>query len=329
MATVPAAIVALVLTLALAPPVLWLLRRHDVVDVPNERSSHQLPTVRGGGLAVLAAATVALLLAHAVDGTARTGVLLVALAMGLIGLADDLLSLRSPPRLVAQFVVAVVALPWLAAQVRGPIAWVAIFSVGTVLWLVGYVNAFNFMDGINGMAAAQVVVAGGAWWLIGRQEHAGSLATAGLIVAAAGLGFLPFNAVRPRMFLGDVGSYFLGGWLAACAMVGLRSGLAPEAVLAPLVVFGADTVITLIGRIRRHEDWHHAHREHVYQRLVVGGWSHLRTSGWAAGAMAACAAFGALSLTGSLVARAVGDILVATVAVGYLLSPRLVHPLPT
>jgi UDP-N-acetylmuramyl pentapeptide phosphotransferase/UDP-N-acetylglucosamine-1-phosphate transferase len=200
--------------------------------------------------------------------------------------------------------------------------WQAAFSCGVLLWLVAYTNAFNFMDGINGISVAQVVVAGAAWWALGVHEHAHDLATAGAMVAAAGLAFAPFNApTRARMFLGDVGSYFLGGWLAATAVIGLRSGIPPEAILAPLALYCADTSTTLIRRIRRGEAWTQPHREHRYQRLVQSGWSHQQTSLTVALAMAICAGLGALSITGSLALRVVGDALIGIILVGYLMKP--------
>ena len=322
MGTVPTAIVALVLTLVLVPPVLWVLRRQQILDLPNERSSHDQPTARGGGLAVVIGCSVALLLGTDIGGPARAGVLFVAVAMGVIGLVDDVRGLPPLTRLAAQILVAGASLPWLGAAFHGPVLF---GGAAVVLWLVAYVNAFNFMDGINGLSVAQVVVAGVAWWAIGEQQHVGPLAAGGLVVAAGGVAFLPFNLGRaPALFLGDVGSYFLGGWLAAVAVLGLRSGLAPEAVLAPLAVYAADTATTFVWRLRRHQAWYQAHRDHAYQRLVQQGWAHTRTSALVAATMIACAALGTLSLTGSLLARAFGDVMIGGVVAAYLLSPTIV-----
>ena len=117
---------------------------------------------------------------------------------------------------------------------HGSVVWQGAVVAGTVLWLVAYTNGFNFMDGIDGISVAQATVAGIVWYVLGRSEHVSSLAVGGAIVAGAVIGFAPFNLLRARMFLGDVGSYFLGAWLAALAVLGLRAGIAPEAVLAPL-----------------------------------------------------------------------------------------------
>ena len=162
-------------------------------------------------------------------------------------------------------------------------------------------------------AAAWAISAGDAGWL----------AAAGAIAAGAALGFAPFNVVRARMFLGDVGSYFFGAWLAVAAVLGLRAGLAPEAVLAPLVLYAADTGVTLVRRVVTGETWYEPHRDHAYQRLVRAGWSHVQTTVVVAAVMAVCAALGAVSLHGSATLRALADVALVAVLVAYLVSPSL------
>jgi UDP-GlcNAc:undecaprenyl-phosphate GlcNAc-1-phosphate transferase len=314
----------LAIALLLGPLVLWGLRRRRLFDVPNERSSHAAPVARGGGLAPALALVCGAVLSMHLVGDARVGVLIGAVGMALIGLTDDVRGLQVLTRLLGQVVVAAGALVFLEADISGSLAWVAVFSVGALVWVVSYVNAFNFMDGINGISVAQVVVAGGAWWLIGRTQGVPTLETGGLLVAAAGLGFAPFNVGRARMFLGDVGSYLFGGWLAAMVVVGLRAHLPPEALLGPLVLYGADTATTLLRRLRRHEVVLRAHREHAYQRLVQAGWSHVQTSLFCAAVMAACSGLAALSLSGSLAARIAGDTGALALLVAYLGTPALV-----
>ena len=109
-------------------------------------------------------------------------------------------------------------------------------------------------------------------------EEVRILTLGGLTVAAAALAFAPFNFPRARMFLGDVGSYFLGGWLGALAVYGVAAGIPPEAVLAPLALYVTDAAATLLMRIVRHEPWLSPHKAHVFQRLVQLGWSHVRTT---------------------------------------------------
>lgn len=321
MQTVLATALAFATTLAVAPVVLWLLRRAALLDRPTARSSHQLATPRGGGLAPAVGCAVGAALSTHLAGTDRVGVLVVAIGLGLIGWADDLHSLGVLPRLLGQAAVAGVALVWLARDPGGATPVVILVAGAIALWLVSYVNAFNFMDGIDGLAVAQVFVAGVDWWIIGQHTHVGALAAAGLIGAGAAAAFAPFNVPRARMFLGDIGSYFLGGWLAATAVIGIRAGIAPEAMLAPLALFVADTLVTLVRRMRRGVAWWQPHREHAYQRLVQGGWSHSRTAATLGVAMASVSALGALSLTGSLPLRAAGDLLGVVALAGYLLLP--------
>ncbi|HUP71261.1 MAG TPA: glycosyltransferase family 4 protein [Acidimicrobiales bacterium] len=312
---------AFAVTLALAPLILVLLRRRALLDHPNDRSSHESPTPRGLGLAPAIGALVALVAIPAIDGSARTGLLIAAAGFGLLGLLEDVAGVAPLPRLGAQLLIAGASLFWLLDGLGGPAAWQVVFAAGCALWLVAYVNAFNFMDGINGISAAQVLVAAGAWWAIGHIEDIPALSDPALVIGAATLAFTPFNFPTARAFLGDVGSYFLGAWLAVAVIVGLRAGLPPEAVIAPLSLYLADTATTIVRRVRTKEAWYLPHRSHAYQRLTQLGWSHTRTTLAVAVTMAATSALGALSLTDSLALRAAGDTVLAAALAAYLLSP--------
>ena len=317
---------ALVLSLLLGPVMLVTLRRLRALDEPGHRSAHRTPTLRGGGVAPAVAATVALLSAHQLTGDALVALLVASLLYGMIGLVEDLRGVPALPRLAAQLFVALAALPWLLVDLRGPWGWQVLFGAGVVLWLAAYVNAFNFMDGINGISVAQVVVAGVAWWALAQSQgqDARGVGTAGLIVAVAALGFLPYNFPSARMFLGDVGSYFLGGWLGVLAVLGLRSGIAFEAVFAPLALYLADTGATLVRRIRRSDTWHQAHCDNAFQHLHHGlGWSHARTTALVTAVMVACSALGAVSMTSSFLARVAADVAIAGLLAGYLALPGL------
>lgn len=307
-----------------APFVLWVLHRVSLLDIPNARSSHEAATPRAGGLAPALACTLAGSVSTSLAGASRGAVLFVAVCMGLIGFVDDVRQLGAFLRLAGQLLVASVSLLWLARGLGGESSWHLLFCAGVTLWVVGYVNAFNFMDGINGISVAQAGVAGAVWWGIGVGRDIPPLAVAGAVSVAAALSFAPFNVPRAAMFLGDVGSYFLGGWLAATAVIAIRAGLPIEAVLAPLALYGADTLITLVRRVRRREAWYHPHRDHTYQRLVKGGWSHVRTSSVIAAVMVTTSALGALSLTESFALRVAGDVLALSALGIYLAMPSLV-----
>ncbi len=321
MKTLPDGALAFAVSLASAPLVLWVLRRVRMLDLPTARSLHQAATPRSGGVAPALGCGLAAALASEFSGDGRAALLVVSVSLGLIGLDDDRHARPAVLRLLGQTVVASVALIWLLPGVDGRVLVVLATAGAMVAWLVGYINVFNFMDGINGLAATQAVVAGGYWWLLGRREHVAPLAAAGLIVAAAAAAFLPFNAPRARMFLGDVGSYFLGGWLAVAALLGVRAGLAPEAVIAPLALFVADAGVTLIRRAEHRKPILQPHREHTYQKLVAAGWSHGRTTLTMGLIMVAISACGTLSLTGSPGLRIIGDGAAVVLLSGYLVLP--------
>src|SRR5207248_76948 len=133
----------------------------------------------------------------------------------------------------------------------------------------------------------------------------------------------PFNVIKAKLFLGDVGSYFVGGWLAALAIVGLRAAIPPEAVLAPLAIYLADTSATLVRRARAGQVVYSPHREHAYQRLVRSGWSHQRTAAFTCVAVAMCSALGAVSLSGSTPLRIAADAAILAVVASYLCAPFL------
>lgn len=267
-------------TLAVAPPVMAVLARSGLMDVPNHRSSHLRPTLRGGGLApligllVVAAITPLLPPTPSMPWVALAGCALVA-ALGLI------VDVAEPA-------------PWirlLGLAVLGGAIGAA--SGGIVTGLIGavampvVVNVVNFMDGINGITALTViawglvVIVGGG--LLGGVSTA-TIVLASLAVGAAG-GFLPWNTGRARMFLGDCGSYLFGALIVATLLVEQSSGAHPWLVLVPMTAYLLDTGVTLLRRARRGAPLTQAHREHLYQRLSRRpGWTHLRVAGLWGGA---------------------------------------------
>lgn len=316
-------LVAFGVTLAISPVVLIGLRRLGVMDIPSDRSSHLQPTPRGGGVAFGIGAVTALLMASSAPGPSWMGILFAACAFGLVGLLDDLMDVPALLRLSFQVVTAAGVVVWVVPSSGGP----AIASVGlgclVTLWLVSYVNAFNFMDGIDGISVAQVVAAGVTWCAIAEVRNIPMLGIVSVTVVGAALGFAPYNFPRARMFLGDAGSYFIGAWLAAVTVLGLKAGVPPEAMLAPLTLYLADTGTTLLRRVWRGHLWYAPHRDHAYQRLVVRGWSHGSTTLLVAVLLAAVSALGLCSLTSSLALRVAGDVLATALIVGYLSTPRL------
>jgi UDP-N-acetylmuramyl pentapeptide phosphotransferase/UDP-N-acetylglucosamine-1-phosphate transferase len=269
---------------------------------------------------------VALTAAPSLQATQRWTLALTAGVFGLVGLLEDVFGISALLRLGVQFAAGAFAGVLLLDDVTGSTLWRLVFGAAVVFWLVAFVNAYNFMDGINGISVAQAVGAGGTWLLVGTYADSPALAVGGAIVAAAALGFAPYNVPQARMFLGDVGSYFIGAWLAAVAVLGLRDGVPWEAVLAPLALYVADTGTTLLRRAFRGERWYQPHRDHAYQRLADAGWSHVQRSAFVAACICACAALGAVSLGDSLPARVAADVAIAGVIGAYLLLPAWLAP---
>ena len=264
--------------------------RFNLVDVPDAFSSHVVPTPRGGGVGIVVVVMVALawLAGHGDQDPLALPVLALAalgVLVAIVSAIDDMGSVPASVRLLVHLAVGVgawrvvgtineIALPWLPVVALG-----AAGGAVTVLWVAGLLNAYNFMDGIDGLAASQGVVAGLAWAVFGWHEHSLSLYLVGQTVAAACLGFLILNRPPARVFMGDVGSAFLGYLFAAIplAVGGARPRLG---VLGVVVVwpFVFDAGLTFVQRAWRRENVFARHRSHLYQRLVISGWSHGRVT---------------------------------------------------
>ena len=271
---ITAAILAAAVVTALSPIVVAVLGRRGVVDVPGSRTLHEIPTPRGGGLAVAPAITVAALLT--IDLSAPiVGILGGALALALVGLVDDLAGLPALPRLGFQ-IAASLAVALIVSE--GEVPWPLLAIPAGAFTCVFYVNAFNFMDGINGISVAQTVVAGVHLALVGRSIGVDEITVVGLAATGSALAFAPWNAPQARMFLGDVGSYFLGFLLSATALAAVIAGAPVLLVVAPFTLYLLDTATTLILRISQGARITEAHREHAFQRLARSGRSHTNVS---------------------------------------------------
>jgi UDP-GlcNAc:undecaprenyl-phosphate/decaprenyl-phosphate GlcNAc-1-phosphate transferase len=316
-------VLALGASVLLTPSFTSFFRRAGVLDHPNVRSSHSTPVVRAGGLAPAIAASLALVISSSATPSHQTLLLLTAAGFAEIGLADDFLGIPASYRFIWQVLFAAAVLP---SFVDGfGLTGIEVLSVGAalLLWQVGFVNAFNFMDGVNGISVAQTLVAGLSWMIVGHVEGIPILVTGGAVIAAAALGFAPFNFPRASVFLGDVGSYFLGAWLATLFALGVLEGAPFMAMMAPLLVYVADTSVTLLKRIHAGRTWYAAHKEHVYQRLNQSGLSHSQTTLIAAFFMTLCSTLGLLALVDGDAARLLSTLGTCAVGLLYLSVPRL------
>jgi UDP-GlcNAc:undecaprenyl-phosphate/decaprenyl-phosphate GlcNAc-1-phosphate transferase len=295
-----------------------LLRRAAIVDVPGHRSSHVVPTPRGGGIPVVAGLLVAAGLIGGLDATFFASAVA---AFGMLGTAEDVCGLTVRWRLALQASSALMIAVLLVSGLAVPIPVLTLLVVLCTAWITGFVNAFNFMDGVNGISGAHALVAGLVYAGLGWWRHDGFLVPAGAAVAAGALAFLPWNAGRARVFLGDAGSYALGAVLATLAAYAVLQGVPVEAAGGPLLLYVADTAWTLQRRVRAGQRWSEPHRSHVYQRWCDAGWSHQRVAATTAATTALLSLLGAASLTGSPVLRAAADLAGAWVLLTYLRSP--------
>jgi UDP-GlcNAc:undecaprenyl-phosphate/decaprenyl-phosphate GlcNAc-1-phosphate transferase len=297
-----------------------LLRRAAIIDVPDHRSSHTVPTPRGGGIPIVAGLLVA---AGIIGGTNAIVFAFAVAAFGLLGFVEDLRGLTTGRRLILQAVGGILVAVVLVSNLASP-AWVLVALVVLVAaWITGFVNVFNFMDGVNGISGAHALIAGVVFAGLGWWRHDGLLLPAGAAVAVSALVFLPWNAGRARVFLGDSGSYALGAALAILAAYAVRDGIPVEAALGPLALYIADTAWTLQRRIRAGERWLQAHRTHVYQRWCDAGWSHQRVTLTAAATTMLLSLLGAASLAGDPALRAAADLVGVAVIATYLRSPAV------
>lgn len=275
--------VAYTLTAALSLAATFLLLRWQsripIVDVPNQRSSHSRTQSRAGGIAIFIAFLGGGLLWPGSLGEHARWVLLGGGAFFLLGLLDDVFHLPEGLRFSVQVLLSVLIaafgprlnvppLPGGAAWVMPPALEIAV----TAFWYTGFINLFNFMDGTDGLAAGEAVLAGVFMALMTGSPLP-------WIVSAAALGFLYFNRPPSRIFMGDSGSYLLGYLLSVSAVIGCQGPEGAAKLVPQVLVLGtfiADTTTTLLRRIVKRETWYKAHRSHYYQKLSDLGFSHAR-----------------------------------------------------
>lgn len=268
----------------------WLRRyalRQSLLDVPNDRSSHARPTPRGGGMSITLVVLIAVPLL-AVYGKLPAMMLLALLPAGVLiaitGWLDDHSHLAIPWR-AASYILAAAWFVWISGGLPEISLGSGVWKTGilnlplVVLALAWLTNLYNFMDGADALAGLQALLAGTAGAFLFWLQGAESLATLAAVIAVAAAGFLVWNRPPARIFMGDVGSCFLGFIFGCLAVVGERVAQLPALLwLLLLGFFIWDATCTLLMRMLRRETWYTAHRCHAYQRLIQLGWSH----GWVA-----------------------------------------------
>lgn len=276
-----AAIASLVLT--------GLLRRYALnkrlLDFPNERSSHTIATPRGGGLAIVLIFLMGLLALSALYSLSIIWIAFLgaSIVVTIIGFIDDHGHIAPQWRLFAHFGASIWALVWL-----GGFPPILLFGdaynlglVGNVLAVIGLVwllNLYNFMDGIDGIAASEAIFVAGTGFLFAAISNHIELQLVAVLLIGSTLGFLVWNWPPAKIFLGDVGSGFLGLVLGIYALWAIVEGVAT--IWTWLIVLGffiLDATVTLFRRLLQGSTWYVAHRSHAYQH-AARRWGHLRVT---------------------------------------------------
>jgi len=286
-----APLVALMAALLALTLILTVGRRAAVHDIPNERSLHDKPVPRVGGIGLMTGIAAGWML---LSPFWSWWIVLPVLGLFALSLLDDLRGLSARTRLIAHFVAALLALS--ASSIS--ILWL----IPLLLFAVWMTNLYNFMDGSDGLAGGMALFGFGSYgigaWLAGNE----GFALLNFCIAGSALGFLLFNFHPAKVFMGDAGSIPLGFLAAMLGIHGWQAGLWP--LWFPLLVFSpfiADATLTLLKRMMRGEKLSQAHRSHYYQRLVQMGWGHRNTAlaEYALMALMAAAALSVLALPAS------------------------------
>jgi len=263
----------------------WSLKKR-IFDIPNERSSHNAPKPRGGGL-VFVIVSLAGYAACTIfyQGNFEPGYLTAAILISTVSWLDDLYSIRSVWRFVVHAVSALLVifsvgyidqlyLPFFHQVEVGKIGILLTFG-----WIVWLTNAYNFMDGIDGIAGVQAVTAGFGWFLAGNILGFDGISIYGGILAVTCAGFLIHNWQPSKIFMGDVGSAFLGFTFAVMPLLtkeesDVQTRILPLISILLVWLFVFDSVYTFFRRLLKREKVWIAHRSHIYQKLVIKGYKH-------------------------------------------------------
>ena len=278
-------LIFLLLTL-LSYLLVYLIRRYaerrQILDHPNERSSHSLPTPRGGGVAIVVlVAGAGLWSAHEAGINHALIYLICGVVIAWLGWRDDVSSLSPRVRFAVQGLVAAVSIYGLGyfkmvtIPLFGELHLGVVGVVITFLWIIGLTNAYNFMDGIDGIAGGVALAGGLGWTLLASNMHNAFVFWLALAIAASSLGFLAHNWHPAKIFMGDTASTFLGYTFAVLPLLSADQG-GDALMLGTLLMwtFIMDAGVTFIRRALKRENVFAAHRTHLYQRLVIGGYPH-------------------------------------------------------
>lgn len=252
------------------------------MDHPNERSSHSVPTPRGGGSAIVILVLLTALLSLKYADLNR-GLLYITCAtvIAWLGWRDDVQSLSPKVRFSVHGVIAIISImgfgyfKFVTIPMLGELQLGILGILITFFWIIGLTNAYNFMDGIDGIAGGVALAGGLGWMMLASNAQAPFAFWVALAIAASSLGFLGHNWSPAKIFMGDVASTFLGYSFAVLPLLSADQG-GDALMLGTLLMwtFIMDAGVTFIRRALKRENVFAAHRTHLYQRLVIGGYKH-------------------------------------------------------
>ncbi len=263
-----------------------LMIARPILDRPHPRKAHRVPTPKGGGVGIVAAFVAGMVVLFGTAQYARIaepqflGVIGAAVAIAAVSLLDDVRDFRFVVKLAAQAAAALVAMGSGLVLARVALPWYGAVELGvggpllTLFWILACTNAVNFMDGLDGLVGGAVLVACAALCVVAALAGGWFVYAASLFLAAGVAGFLPFNLSPARIFMGDVGSQFLGFVLAVLAVAAARFDASQVSFLVvPLLLFALlfDTGFTLGRRAWMRERLSAPHRTHLYQMAHRSG----------------------------------------------------------
>ncbi len=245
-----------------------------LLDIPNDRSSHTIPTPHGGGIAIALTWFIGISYLFVIDQIEADlfYALMVGAMIALVSYLDDLYELNLKFRVAAQLFSALAGLWFLGGM---SVLDFGLFTIENqiltntiaIIAIIWFINLYNFLDGIDGYAGGEALFLGAAGYLLFSDAHF-------LVLMASVLGFLVWNWHKAKIFMGDVGSTLLGYNIAIFAIYYQNNG---TSVLIWLILFGLfwfDAILTLYRRYKNKEKLSQAHKKHAYQRLTQSGWSH-------------------------------------------------------
>ncbi len=282
---IPIMFFTFITVLLITPLVRAIALRVGAVDMPSGRKVHTKPIPLLGGVGIFVGFLGAMLLTQPLSRQ-TAGLLIGAAIIVIAGVVDDIFDLKPRTKLAAQIVAAVVVCLFgiRVEAITHPfggvlnLSWLSIPA--TVLWIIGVTNAINLIDGLDGLAAGTAVIGAVTMAVVAGMEGRVLIAGFALILAAAVLGFLPYNFSPAKIFMGDSGSMFLGFTLAALAIQGLTKGATFISIFIPVIILGIpifDTLFAIVRRYKNHRPIFEADKGHLHHRLLNHGLSHRQT----------------------------------------------------